>query len=119
MKPDPSSHNIWQIKLLLSHIESHNSKAMNEMKIDGQETQNEPLISSEFTLAIKQKVSNVFDSWESRLTPYLRKYLGLPSSRKISTCDDDVKKILAGFLVYHDMPKGGLNNAVGKEYIHY
>ncbi|CAB3228222.1 unnamed protein product [Arctia plantaginis] len=115
MKPDPSSYNIWQIKLLLSQIDNHNKRVMNEMKIDGQETQNEPLISSEFTLAIKQKVSNIFDSWESRLTPYLRKYLGLPSSRKISTCDDDVKKILAGFLVYHDLPKGGLKNAVGDD----
>nr|XP_049700108.1 anaphase-promoting complex subunit 1 [Helicoverpa armigera] len=115
MKPDPSSYHIWQIKLLLSQIESHNKRTMNEMKIDGQESTNEPLISSEFTLAIKQKVSNIFDSWESRLTPFLRKYLGLPSSRKISACDDDVKKILSGFLVYHDLPKGALKEALGDE----
>ncbi|KAJ8719345.1 hypothetical protein PYW08_011520 [Mythimna loreyi] len=115
MKPDPSSYHIWQIKLLLSQIENHNKRAMNEMKVDGQEASNEPLISSEFTLAIKQKVSNIFDTWEARLTPFLRKYLGLPSSRKISTCDDDVKKILSGFLVYRDIPKGALKDAAGDD----
>ncbi|XP_026741870.1 anaphase-promoting complex subunit 1 [Trichoplusia ni] len=115
MKPDPSSFHVWQIKLLLSQIENHNRRSMNEMKVDGQESQNEPLISSEFTLAIKQKVSNIFDSWEGRLTPFLRKYLGLPSSRRISTCDDDVKKILSGFLVYHDLPKGALKDVMGED----
>ena len=114
MKQDPSSYHVWQIKLLLSQIENHNKRTMNEMKVDGQETSNEPLISSEFTLAIKQKVANIFDSSEARLTPFLRKYLGLPSSRKIGSCDDDVKKILSGFLVYHDIPKGALKNAAGK-----
>ncbi|XP_075976673.1 anaphase promoting complex subunit 1 [Anticarsia gemmatalis] len=115
MKPEPSTYNIWQIKLLLSQIENHNKRIMNEMKIDGQDTQNEPLISSEFTLAIKQKVSNIFDTWEAKLVPYLRKYLGLPSSRKISSCEDEIKKILAGFLVYHDLPKSGLMDVVGED----
>lgn len=113
MKPDPTSYHIWQIKLLLSHIDNHNRRTMNEMKVDDQDPTNEPLISNEFTLAIKQKVSSIFDSWESRLAPFLRKYLGLPSSRKISGCDDDVKKILSGFLVYHDLPKGAMKDAVG------
>ncbi|CAH0686482.1 unnamed protein product [Spodoptera exigua] len=115
MKPEPTSYHIWQIKLLLSQIDNHNRRTMNEMKVDDQEATNEPLISNEFTLAIKQKVSNIFDSWESRLAPFLRKYLGLPSSRKISGCDDDVKKILSGFLVYHDLPKGAMKDAVGDD----
>lgn len=115
MKSDASTYNIWQIKLLLSQIDNHNKKVINEMKIDGQDIQSEPLISNEFTLAIKQRVSNIFDTWEARLTPYLRRYLGLPSSRKIGSCDDEVKKMLAGFLVYHDLPKGGLREVMGEE----
>ncbi|KAM3961524.1 LOW QUALITY PROTEIN: anaphase-promoting complex subunit 1-like [Aphomia sociella] len=112
MKTEPTSYHIWQIKLLLSQIENHNKKTMNEMKVDGQDVQNEPLISTEFTLAIKQKVSNIFDSWEVKITPYLRKYLGLPSSRKINTCDEETKKILSAFLIYNDLPKGILKTDV-------
>ncbi|KAL4715619.1 hypothetical protein ACJJTC_006198 [Scirpophaga incertulas] len=112
MKTNPSTYHMWQIKLLLSQIEAHNRRNINEMKIDGQDVQNEPLISTEFTLAIKQKVSNVFDGWEIKIIPYLRKYLGLPSSRKICSCDEDMKKILSSYLVFHDLPKGVLRNVV-------
>ncbi|KAI8431904.1 hypothetical protein MSG28_004457 [Choristoneura fumiferana] len=74
---------------------------------------NEPLMSSEFTLSIKQKVANIFDSWEQKITPYLRKYLGLPGTRKISNTDEDVKKILSCFLIYHDLPRNVLKNVDG------
>lgn len=110
MKNDPSTYHMWQIKLLLSQIENHNKRAMDEMKVDGQDVQNEPLISTEFTLAIKQRMGNTFDGWEIKIIPYLRKYLGLPSSRKISTCEDDMKKILSSYLVYHDLPRNVLRN---------
>ncbi|XP_052748922.1 anaphase-promoting complex subunit 1 [Galleria mellonella] len=112
MKTDPSSYHMWQIKLLLSQVENHNRRTMNEMKVDGQDVLNEPLISTEFTLAIKQKVASILDSWEDKITPYLRKYLGLPSSRKINACDEETKKILSAFLVYNDLPKGVLNSFV-------
>ncbi|XP_059045476.1 anaphase-promoting complex subunit 1 [Achroia grisella] len=112
MKTDPSSYHIWQIKLLLSQVENHNRKSMNEMKVDGQDVINEPLISTEFTLAIKQKVSNIFDSWEEKITPYLRKYLGLPSSRRINAFPEEMKKILSAFVIYNDLPKGVLNSFV-------
>lgn len=108
MKTEPSTYHIWQIKLLLSQIENHNKKAQNEMRIDDEEY-HEPLISSEFTLAIGQKVGSIFDSFEPKITPLLRKYLGLPSSRKISHTEDVLKKVLSAFLVYHDIPKGVLS----------
>jgi hypothetical protein len=85
---------------------------MDEMKIDGQDIQNEPLISTEFTLAIKQRVSNIFDGWEIKIIPYLRKYLGLPSSRKISACDEEMKKVLSSYLAFYDLPKGVLKNVM-------
>lgn len=112
MKTDPSTYHMWQIKLLLLQIYNHNKRVMDEMKIDGQDVQNEPLISTEFTLAIKQRVGNVFDGWEIKIIPYLRKYLGLPSSRRISSCDEDMKKILSSYLVYHDLPRGVLKNVM-------
>ncbi|XP_028156342.1 anaphase-promoting complex subunit 1 isoform X2 [Ostrinia furnacalis] len=112
MKTEPSTYHMWQIKLLLSQIDNYNKRTMDEMKIDGQDVQNEPLISTEFTLAIKQRVGNVFDGWEIKIIPYLRKYLGLPSSRKISSCEEDMKKILSSYLVYHDLPRGVLRNVM-------
>ncbi|CAH0400129.1 unnamed protein product [Chilo suppressalis] len=110
MKTDPSTYHMWQIKMLLSQIESHNRRILDEMKVDGQDVQNEPLISTEFTLAIKQRVCNIFDGWEIKIIPYLRKYLGLPSSRKISSSDEDMRKILSSYLVFHDLPKGVLRS---------
>ncbi|XP_061717841.1 anaphase-promoting complex subunit 1 [Cydia pomonella] len=107
MKTDPSTYHIWQVKLLLSQIEAHNKRALSDMRVDGQD-QNEPLMSSEFTLAIKQKVAHIFDGWEHKITPYLKKYLGLPSTRKISSTDDDIKKILCAFLIFHDLPRNVL-----------
>lgn len=108
MKTEPTSYNIWQIKLLLSHIESHNKRTIEEMKIDGQDTPYEPFISSEFTMAIKQKVSHIFDSWEPQIAPhlstYLRKWSGFVNTR-INTCEDKLKKMLSTFLVYHDLPR--------------
>ncbi|KAJ0176308.1 hypothetical protein K1T71_008482, partial [Dendrolimus kikuchii] len=114
MKNDPCTYNIWQIKLLLSQIENHNRRAQSEMKVDGQET-NEPLISGEFTLAIKQKISNIFDGWNLKLAPYLRKYLGLPSNKKLNTCDEDLKKMLTAYLIFHDFPKGSLKDITSDE----
>ncbi|XP_013191577.1 anaphase-promoting complex subunit 1 [Amyelois transitella] len=114
MKTNPTSYQIWQIKLLLSQIENQNKRAMNEMKVDGQDLTNEPLISTEFSFAIKQKVSHIFDSWEVKIVPYLRKYLGLSSNRKISSCEEDMKRILSAFLVCYDLPKGVLRNFVGE-----
>lgn len=113
MKTNPSTYHIWQVKLLLSQIEAHNRRSLNDMKVDGQD-QNEPLMSSEFTLSIKQKVASIFDSWEQKITPYLRKYLGLPSTRKISHTDEDIRKILSCFLIYHDLPRNVLKNVDGE-----
>lgn len=115
MKTEPTSYHMWQIKLLLSQIDSHNKRVSSEMTVDGLDSQNEPLISTEFTLAIKQKISLIFDKWEMKITPFLRKYLGMPSNRKISSCDDEIKRILTSFLVYHDLPKGVLRNSMGDE----
>lgn len=111
MKTEPTSNNIWQIKLLQSQIEHHNRTTHDQMTIDGQEA-NEPLISSEYTLAIKQKVCHTLDSWELKLTPYLRKYLGLPSSRKLNHCDDNSKRCLSAFIVYHDLQRNVMNNSL-------
>lgn len=38
----------------------------------------------------------------------MKKYLGLPSTRKISSTDDDIKKILCAFLIFHDLPRNVL-----------
>ncbi|XP_026330751.1 anaphase-promoting complex subunit 1 isoform X3 [Hyposmocoma kahamanoa] len=112
MKTEPTSYNIWQIKLLLSHIENHSKRTIEEMKIDGQDTPYEPLISNEFTMAIKQKVSHIFDGWEPLIAPYLSTYLRKWSSfghTRISSCDDKLKKMLSTFLVYHDLPRNLLS----------
>lgn len=112
MKTEPTSYNIWQIKLLLSHIENHTKRTIEEMKIDGQDTPYEPLISNEFTMAIKQKVSHIFDGWEPLIAPYLSTYLRKWSSfghTRISSCDDKLKKMLSTFLVYHDLPRNLLS----------
>lgn len=111
MKTEPTSNNIWQIKLLLSQMEHHNRTALGQMTVDGQEPP-EPLISSEYTIAIKQKVCQTLDSWELKLTPFLRKYLGLPSSRRLSNCEDASKRYLGAFIVYHDLPRNVLSDSV-------
>ncbi|CAH2090046.1 unnamed protein product [Euphydryas editha] len=49
--------------------------------------------------------------WDLKVTPYLRKYLGMPSSRKISGCESDLKKILSAYLVYNELPRGSLGAA--------
>ncbi|XP_049874978.1 anaphase-promoting complex subunit 1 [Pectinophora gossypiella] len=107
MKTDPTSYHVWQVKLLLSHVEHYNRQTLNEMRVDGQES-SEPLISNEHAIAIKQKVANIFDTWELQIAPYLRKYLGLPSSRKINACEDNLKKFLSSYVVYHDLPKSAV-----------
>lgn len=112
MKTEPTSYNVWQIKLLLSHIENHTKRNMEEMKIDGQETPYEPFISHEFTMAIKQMVSYVFDTWEPQIAPYLSTYLRKWSSfvnTRISACDDKLKNMLSSFLVFHDLPRNLLS----------
>lgn len=83
------------------------------MKTDEEET--EPLISTEFTIAIKQKVCHIFDSLELKLQPYLRKYLGLPSSRKLANCDDSTLKSLSAYITYHDLEKNVLKNCVNED----
>ncbi|XP_061376792.1 anaphase-promoting complex subunit 1 isoform X2 [Danaus plexippus] len=108
MKTEPSAYNMWQIKILLSQIENHNKRTTSQMTVDDLE-HNEPLISTEFTMAIKQKVLSILDKWEPKITPYLRKYLGLPSSRKW-TCDDDTKRALTSYLVYYSLPRNVLRD---------
>lgn len=112
MKTEPTSYHIWQIKLLQSHIENHNKRTIEEMKIDGQDTPYEPFISNEFTMAIKQEVSHIFDSWEPQIAPYLSTYLRKWSGfvmPRISSGDDKLKKMLSTFLVYHDLPRNLLS----------
>lgn len=111
MKTEPTSNHMWQIKLLLSQIEHHNRTSLDQMTVDGQES-NEPLISNEYTLAIKQKVCHTLDSWEMNLTPLLRKYLGLPSgSKRLNNSDDATKRCLSAFIVYHDLQKNILSDS--------
>lgn len=114
MKTEPTSYHMWQIKLLLSQIDKHNQQALNEMTVDGQE-QTEPVISNEYMLAIKQKVCHVFDSWEVILSPLLRKYLGLSSSRKLNDCDDSLKMFLSAYIVYHDLHRNVLGGCADED----
>ncbi|XP_041981224.1 anaphase-promoting complex subunit 1 [Aricia agestis] len=109
MKTEPTSYHMWQIKLLLSQIDAHHKRSNTDMTVDGTET-NEPLVSTQFVVAIKQKVANIFDKWEGKITPYLRKYLGLPSSRNINSCEEDIKRMLSTYVVYHDLPRSVLRN---------
>ncbi|VVD00273.1 unnamed protein product [Leptidea sinapis] len=104
MKTEPTSYHMWQVKLLVAQAELVNARAALTMAVDD-DTPADTLVSTEFTLAVKQKITLVFDKWETRILPYLRKYLGLPSSRKIHTSDDETKRILASYLVYHDLPR--------------
>nr|XP_037873049.1 anaphase-promoting complex subunit 1 isoform X2 [Bombyx mori] len=115
MKTDPSAYHTWQMKLLLSQVEQLDKRSTAEMKVDGLEAHSEPLVSAEFTLAIKQKVALAFDAFELRLTPYLRKYVGLPSSRDFNNCEPLLKKALSAFLVYHDIKRGELRGCAGEE----
>ncbi|XP_045484614.1 anaphase-promoting complex subunit 1 [Pieris rapae] len=109
MRTEPSSYHMWQIKLLLAQVESLSRRSSDEMDVDDNE--NEPLISTEFTLAVKQKIALVFDKWELKILPFLRKYLGMPSSRSINGCHDDIKRILASFLVYHELRRNLLGES--------
>lgn len=113
MKTTPSVSHIWQLKLLRSLVDGHQRRTATEMTVDGDHT--EPILSPELTHAIKQKAATIFDKWEVKITPYLRKYLGMPSSRDINTCEETVKRFLASFLVYYDIPKGGLRDVGGGE----
>ncbi|XP_052742011.1 anaphase-promoting complex subunit 1-like [Bicyclus anynana] len=110
MKTEPTSYYTWQIKLLLSQIESHNKRASTEMTIDGADQPSEPLISTEFTLAIKQKIAQIYDKWEIKITPYLRRYLRVPGCReglfesvKAGTQEWDTRRMFSSFVVYHSL----------------
>lgn len=105
MKINPSTYHSWQIKLLQSQMEFHNRKLLTEMNIDGTESSTESLISNEFTLAVNQKISETFDTYEAKLTPYLKKYLGLPSNKKINNLDENLKKFLSAYITFYDLPK--------------
>ncbi|XP_068629420.1 anaphase-promoting complex subunit 1 [Battus philenor] len=107
MKNEPTSYHIWQVKLLLSQVEHQNRLTSAEMKVDGEESNSEPLMSTEFTLAIKQKVASVLDAWEARVAPQLRKYVGAGTGRR----GDDVRRQLAAYVLYHEV--GGACAAAG------
>ncbi|XP_050344648.1 anaphase-promoting complex subunit 1 [Nymphalis io] len=111
MKTEPTSYHVWQIRLLLSLIDSHNERTTNEMTIDGIDAQNDPLISIEFTSAVRQRVAAIFDRWEARIAPFLRKYLGLASGRSAAACDAATRRVLSAFAVRHGLPRAALRAA--------
>lgn len=61
------------------------------------------------------QVSNIFDGWNSQLAPHIRKYLGVPAKRKVNLYDEDLKKMLTAYLIFHDLPKGGLKDVTSDE----
>lgn len=100
------------MKLLQSQIDNYNRKALTEMNVDENESTNtEPLICNEFAISIQQKLNEVLDKWEPKMAPLLKKYLGLPGTKKINTCENNLKKILSAFVVYYDLPKNVFNGA--------
>ncbi|CAG4961366.1 unnamed protein product [Colias eurytheme] len=103
MRTDPTSYHMWQIKLLLSHMDSHWRRSRDAMSVDGAE-QNEPLISNEFTVAIKQKVAQALDVWEPKLIPLLRRYLST-TTRGGKQGDAATRKALAAYLSYYELPR--------------
>ncbi|CAK1542886.1 unnamed protein product [Leptosia nina] len=109
MRTSPSSYHMWQMKLLLSQTEALSRRGCSEMKVD--DVDSEPLVSHEFTLAVKQRIALLFDKWELKILPFLRKYLGMPSSRTINSCQEDVKRILASFLMYHELRRNLLRDS--------
>ncbi|CAH2241616.1 jg3948 [Pararge aegeria aegeria] len=114
MKTEPTSYYTWQIKLLLSQIDNHNKRASSEMPVDGADSPCEPLISNEFTLAIKQKIALIYDKWEIKITPYLRRYLRMPGCREglfegigkvNSSTEWENRRMFSSFVVFHSLSR--------------
>ncbi|CAG5043393.1 unnamed protein product [Parnassius apollo] len=103
MKREPTVYHVWQVKLVLSQVERQARAAAAEMAVDGLEPAAEPLISPEFTLAIKQRVCAIFDSWEPRLASQLRRYLGLSGGRRVGA---EWRAALAAYVLYHELGVG-------------
>lgn len=116
MRMNPTSYNMWQMKLLMSQIDNHNQRyTTTRTEGEAQKIDVEPLLSLEFAISIKQRVSNETDSWELSLVPHLRKYIGLEDDSELETNELIIKR-LSAFVTYYDIPKDivqseeGVNN---------
>ncbi|CAK1583078.1 unnamed protein product [Parnassius mnemosyne] len=103
MKSEPTSYQVWQVKLVVSQVARQARGAAAEMCVDGQDAAAEPLISAEFALAVQQRVCAVLDSWEPRLAAQLRRYLGLSGGRRVGA---EWRAALAAYVLYHELSAG-------------
>lgn len=102
MRSDPTSFHVWQMKLLQAQVDKQNMRAQSANAEN--EYPDEPLISNEFTQSIMQRLNDVFDSYDVAASS-LKKYLGLPSAKKLGAAESLHKKILSALVVYYDLPK--------------
>ncbi|CAH2041751.1 unnamed protein product, partial [Iphiclides podalirius] len=101
MKTEPSSYQVWQVKLLLAQVESQARLASAEMKVDGEESGSDGLISIEFAMALKQRVAAALDEWGGRVGPLLRRYAGLAAPAAPPA--PHLRRLLAAYVLYHEV----------------
>lgn len=108
MSHNPKSHHVWQIKILMCQMESHNNKHYQDPNsMEEPILSSEPLLSNEFALSIKQKMATVMDSWEPELVQSLKNYL-----KNVDSFSNVNMNKLATYVTYHDIPKALLGNNV-------
>jgi hypothetical protein len=103
-------YHVWQLKLLFAQIENHNDKfVVEEMETsyENVKRKNEPLISNEFALSLKQYAGSIFDTWEPQLRKTLKKYIyndPIHHPSQIIQNNIDARK-LTSYVTFYSIPK--------------
>ncbi|XP_013161893.1 PREDICTED: anaphase-promoting complex subunit 1-like [Papilio xuthus] len=107
MRTEPTSYDVWQMRLLVSLAEQQSAAAAAEMPVDGDEAPAEPLVSAELALALKQRVAALLDDWQPRLAPALRRYAGAGGASAAGRrSGEEARHALAAYVLYHGVRAG-------------